>query len=164
MCYFNGLCDFYSWVPWRLFVTWKQSFVCENVKELRCLLFHIISCLRWKLKSCVIYLILSCAIIFFSEYVIALMILIVSLIMLLIAIILIILTSFKVIFSHIKGISFFFFWLRRVWVAAGGLLSCGMRTLSCGMHVGSSSLTRDQTWAPALGTRSLNRCTTTEVP
>lgn len=55
------------------------------------------------------YLILSCAIIFFSEYVIALMILIVSLIMLLIVIILITLTSFKVFFSYIKGISFFFF-------------------------------------------------------
>lgn len=55
------------------------------------------------------YLILSCAIIFFSEYVIALMILIVSLIMLLIVIILITLTSFKGFFSYIKGISFFFF-------------------------------------------------------
>ena len=30
-------------------------------------------------------------------------------------------------------------------------LSCGMRTLSCGMHVGSSSLTRDRTWAPCIG-------------
>ena len=30
-------------------------------------------------------------------------------------------------------------------------LSCGMRTLSCGMHVGSSSLTRDRTWAPCVG-------------
>ena len=36
-------------------------------------------------------------------------------------------------------------------VAARGLLSCGMRTLSCGMHVGSSSLTRDQTWTPCIG-------------
>ena len=49
-------------------------------------------------------------------------------------------------------------------VAACGLLSCGMRTLSCGMHVGSISLTRDQTWAPALGAWSLNHCTTREVP
>ena len=34
-------------------------------------------------------------------------------------------------------------WLHWVLVAARGLFSCGMRTLSCGMHVGSSSLTRD---------------------
>ena len=38
-----------------------------------------------------------------------------------------------------------------VLVVAGGLLSCGMRTLSCGMHVGSSSLTRDQSRAPCIG-------------
>ena len=36
-------------------------------------------------------------------------------------------------------------------VAAGGLLNCGMRTLSCGMHVGSISLARDRTWAPCIG-------------
>ena len=36
----------------------------------------------------------------------------------------------------------------RVLVEAGGLLGCGMWTLSCGMHVGSSSLTRDWTQAP----------------
>ena len=30
-------------------------------------------------------------------------------------------------------------------------LSCGMQTLSCGMHVGSSSLTRDRTRAPCIG-------------
>ena len=35
-------------------------------------------------------------------------------------------------------------------VAEGGLLSCGMRTLSCGMPVGSSSPTRDRTWAPCI--------------
>ena len=34
---------------------------------------------------------------------------------------------------------------------AGGLLSCGMRTLRCGMHVGSSSLSRDWSRAPCLG-------------
>ena len=33
-------------------------------------------------------------------------------------------------------------------VAARGLLSCGMRTLSCGMPVGSNSLTRDRTPGP----------------
>ena len=49
-------------------------------------------------------------------------------------------------------------------VAAGGLLSCGMQTLSCGMHVGSSSLTRDRTQTPALGAQSLNHGTTREVP
>ena len=36
-------------------------------------------------------------------------------------------------------------------VAARGLLSCGMQTLSRGMHVGSSSLTRDRTWVPYIG-------------
>ena len=36
-------------------------------------------------------------------------------------------------------------------VEACGLLSCGMRTLSCGMHVGSSSLIRDRTPAPCTG-------------
>ena len=47
-------------------------------------------------------------------------------------------------------------------VAARQLFSCGMQTLSCGMHVGSSSLTRDQT--PALGGWSPIHCTTREVP
>ena len=36
-------------------------------------------------------------------------------------------------------------------VAACGLLSCGMLTLSRGMHAGSSSPTRDQTRAPCIG-------------
>ena len=36
-------------------------------------------------------------------------------------------------------------------VVACGLLGCGMQTLSCGMHAGSSSLTRDQTQAPCIG-------------
>ena len=31
-------------------------------------------------------------------------------------------------------------------------------------HVGSSFLTRDQTWAPALGSQSLSHWTTKEVP
>ena len=45
-----------------------------------------------------------------------------------------------------KPFFFFFFklWLHRVLVAAGTLLSCGMR-------VGSSSLTRDPTRAPCTG-------------
>ncbi|KAM9083164.1 regulator of G-protein signaling 3 isoform 4-T7 [Megaptera novaeangliae] len=30
------------------------------------------------------------------------------------------------------------------------LFSCGMRTLGCGMHAGSSSPTRDRTWAPCI--------------
>ena len=46
---------------------------------------------------------------------------------------------------------FFFFWLHWVLVAARRLLSCGMRTLSCSMHVGSSSLIRDRTRAPCIG-------------
>ena len=32
-----------------------------------------------------------------------------------------------------------------------GYFSCGMRTLSCGMHEGSRSLSREQTWAPCIG-------------
>ena len=36
-------------------------------------------------------------------------------------------------------------------VVALRILSCGMRTLSCSMHMGSSSLTRDRTWAPSTG-------------
>ena len=32
-----------------------------------------------------------------------------------------------------------------------GSYSCSMRTLSCGTHAGSSSLTRDQTGAPCVG-------------
>ena len=49
-------------------------------------------------------------------------------------------------------------WLHQVLVAAGGLLSCGMQTLSCSMqtlscsmYMGSSSLTRDGTQAPCIG-------------
>ena len=61
------------------------------------------------------------------------------------------------------SISFFFFfiylfiWLCWVLVVTGGLLSCGslfscgMRTLSCSMHVGSSPLTRDRTRALCIG-------------
>ena len=44
-----------------------------------------------------------------------------------------------------------FILLNRVLVVAGRLLSCSMQTLSCGIHVGSSSLTRDQTQAPYTG-------------
>ena len=42
-------------------------------------------------------------------------------------------------------------WLTSSLVAACRLLSCGMQTLSCSMHVGSSSLTRDRTQAPCIG-------------
>ena len=66
---------------------------------------------------------------------------------------------------------YLFIWMRRVLVAACGLLSCGMqtlscgmRTLSCGMHVGSSSWTRDRTQAPCIGSRSLSHCATREIP
>ena len=41
--------------------------------------------------------------------------------------------------------------------------SCGMWGLWLG-HVGSSSLTRDQTRAPALGAQSLSHLATKEVP
>ena len=47
---------------------------------------------------------------------------------------------------------------RGIFVAACGIFSCGMRTFSCGMRtlscsmqVGSSSPTRDRTWAPCIG-------------
>ena len=53
--------------------------------------------------------------------------------------------------THIYPQTYLFIWLHRVLVAAGGLLSCGMWTLSCGMHVGSSSLTRDRTRAACIG-------------
>ena len=59
---------------------------------------------------------------------------------------------------------YLFIWLHQVLVAAGRLLSCGLRTLSCGMHVGSSSLTRARTLAPALGAQNLIYCATREVP
>ena len=46
---------------------------------------------------------------------------------------------------------YLFIWLHQVLAAVGGLLSCGMWTLSSSMHVGSSSLTRDQTRTPCTG-------------
>ncbi|XP_057413461.1 protein archease isoform X1 [Balaenoptera acutorostrata] len=39
----------------------------------------------------------------------------------------------------------------QVLVAVHRLLSCGMWTLSCSMHAGSSSLTSDRTWALCIG-------------
>ena len=45
----------------------------------------------------------------------------------------------------------YLFWLHRVLVAACGIFSCGMQNLSCGMHAGSNSLTRDRTRAPCIG-------------
>ena len=53
-------------------------------------------------------------------------------------------------------------WLTSSLVAARGLLSCGMRTLSCGMHVGSSS--PDQTWAPCIGSAESYPLNHQEVP
>ena len=58
----------------------------------------------------------------------------------------------------------YLFWLRWVLVAACGIFSCGMRTLSCSMHVGSSSPTRNRTQPPSLGAWSLTHWTTREVP
>ena len=65
---------------------------------------------------------------------------------------------FKIIDTYIElyflvflFLKYLFIWLRRVLVAAGGLLSCGMRTLSCSMHVESTSLTRDGTRALCIG-------------
>ena len=45
-------------------------------------------------------------------------------------------------------IFYLFIWLHQVLVAAGRILSCGMRTLSCSMYVGSGSLSRNQTPGP----------------
>ena len=63
--------------------------------------------------------------------------------------------AYIIIYAYYTDVSYLFIylfiWLHWVFVAARGLLSCGMQTLSCGMHVGSSSLTRDQTWAPCIG-------------
>ena len=39
---------------------------------------------------------------------------------------------------------------RGLLVVARELLSCDMQALSCGTHAGSSSPTRDQTWAPCI--------------
>ena len=44
----------------------------------------------------------------------------------------------------------YLFRLLRVLVAECGIFSCGMQTLSCSTHAGSSSLTRDRTWAPCI--------------
>ena len=49
-------------------------------------------------------------------------------------------------------------------VAAGGLLSCGMQTVSNSMQVGSSSLTRDQTWTPCIGSAESYPLRHQEVP
>ena len=43
-----------------------------------------------------------------------------------------------------------FFWLRRVLVVACGIFIVACVLLSCGMRVGSSSPTRDRTWAPCI--------------
>ena len=59
-------------------------------------------------------------------------------------------------FSLFKKNIYLFTWLHWVLVAAGGLLSCGIRTLSCDTHVGSSSLTRDQTQASCIGSGVLS--------
>ena len=56
-----------------------------------------------------------------------------------------------------------YFWLCQVLLAPRRIFSCGFLTLSCS-HVGSSSLTQDQTWAPALGARSLSPWATKDVP
>ena len=57
--------------------------------------------------------------------------------------------SFLLLFLNIY--LFNLFWLLQVLVAVHRLLSCGMWTLSCSMHAGSSSLTSDRTWALCIG-------------
>ena len=56
------------------------------------------------------------------------------------------------------------FWLLWVLVAACRIYSCSMRTLSCGMHVGSNSPPGIEPGPPALGAWSLTHWTTREVP
>ena len=56
--------------------------------------------------------------------------------------------SGKDILTRLHFLKKLFILLCWVLVVAGGLLSCGIRTLSCGMCVGSSALTRDQTPGP----------------
>ena len=66
------------------------------------------------------------------------------------------LTSWKIVVCVLA----FFFYFKYLFIYFGcvgssllhvGSFSCGMRTLSCGMLVGSSSLTRDLTRAPCIG-------------
>ena len=46
---------------------------------------------------------------------------------------------------------FFFFFFKNLFILAEPGLSCGMHPLSCNMHAGSSSPTRDRTQAPCIG-------------
>ena len=55
-----------------------------------------------------------------------------------------------VIAAHLRKNTFILF-IYLVLVVAHELLSCGMQTLSCGVHVRSSSLIRDRTWDPCIG-------------
>ena len=68
-------------------------------------------------------------------------------------------------FLSIYLFTYLFIWLCWVLVAARGLRSCGMQTPSCGTHVGSSSLTRDRTQAPCIGSVAESyHCATRKVP
>ena len=51
---------------------------------------------------------------------------------------------------YTKYLFIYLLWPRQVLVAAHGIFTAA-RGLSCGMRVGSSSLTRDRTWAPCIG-------------
>ena len=66
--------------------------------------------------------------------------------------------STTIIYSFIRSFIHLFIWLywvlvvaRRIFSRSMRTLSCSMWTLSCGMHVGSSPLIRDRTWAPCTG-------------
>ena len=73
--------------------------------------------------------------------------------------------SFLFFFLSIYLFTYLFIWLCWVLVAARGLRSCGMQTPSCGTHVGSSSLTRDRTQAPCIGSVAESyHCATRKVP
>ena len=58
----------------------------------------------------------------------------------------------------------FFFGCAGSLLQHAGSFSWGMQTLSCGMHVGSSSMARDWARVSALGAQSLAHWTTREVP
>ena len=58
----------------------------------------------------------------------------------------------------------FTFLLHQVLVAAHGLFIAACRLLSCSMHAGSSSPTRDQTWEPCIGSAESCPLDHQEVP
>ena len=54
-------------------------------------------------------------------------------------------------FFFLKKIFIYLFWLCWVLVAASGIFVVACELFSCGIHVGSTSPTRDRTRAPCIG-------------